>query len=188
MLRIAKSLLTIVAVAAIAVGSTGAYFTSQTTVDDMNFSTGTLEITDTSDTWMQTVTFSNMKPGDSIRKWVVVTNTGSLDIGSLNVTAGNVTGDADLLPNLKVSATGDLPGGDDAAYFTDDWGAGSYISPWMSAADMLDVAYYRTPAGTIPAGSTYTMVFDISIPTTVGNDMQNKSVTFDMVFNAGQVI
>jgi hypothetical protein len=188
MLRIVKSFLTIAVVAAIAVGATGAYFTGQTTVEDMNFSTGTLEITDTSDTWMQTVTFPNMKPGDSIRKWVVVTNTGSLDIGTLTVTATNVIGDADLLPNLKVSAMGDLPGGDDAAYFTDDWGSGSYISPWMNAADMLDVAYYRTPAGTIPVGSTYTMIFDISVPTTVGDDMQGKSVTFDMVFDAGQVI
>jgi predicted ribosomally synthesized peptide with SipW-like signal peptide len=44
MIRIAKSLITIVAVAAVAVGATGAYFSSSVDISDNTFSTGTLEI------------------------------------------------------------------------------------------------------------------------------------------------
>lgn len=45
MLKIAKSLLTIVAVAAIAVGSTGAYFSDSETVSGNTFTAGTLDLT-----------------------------------------------------------------------------------------------------------------------------------------------
>ena len=196
-MKIFKSMIMIVAVAAIVIGATSAYFSAQATLPDQSFSTGTIGIDVGAESYInrdgvggsyvRTVTFEDLKPGDAIRQWVTINNTGSLDIGTLTVTAGNIVGDADLLPNLEVSATGHLSGAD-GAFFTDDWGTGSFIDPWMDAADMLDVSYYRTPAGVIPAGSEYYMVFDFTLPTTVGNDMQGKSVTFDMVFDAEQVI
>ena len=81
MLRIAKSLLTIVAVAAIGVGSTGAYFSSNVTVPNVNFTSGTLILTDVSQDWQQPVNLGVLKPGDLVRKWVRVQNNGTLPIG-----------------------------------------------------------------------------------------------------------
>ena len=62
MFKIAKSLFAIVAVAAIAAGSTGAYFSSTATIVNNTFSTGTLEIRVNGDPSVIGATFSPMAP------------------------------------------------------------------------------------------------------------------------------
>lgn len=186
MTKILKSLMVIVAVAAIATGATSAYFSDEETVTGMTFASGTLSITDSSEDWTKTVSFTNWQPGSSARKWVTITNDGTLDVDYLTVNAAGVSGDTDLLNAIKISATGAVSGSD-AAYFTPDWTGGATILPWMSNANMLDdPSYYRTPAGVIHPGESYTMAFDFSLPTTVGNELQGKSASFDMVFHAEQ--
>jgi hypothetical protein len=193
MKKILLSFMTIVAVAAIASGATRAYFTNQISQDNVTFSTGTLEMSDTSEGWMKGVTFSNLKPGDSIstsnsmRKWVVIKNTGSMDIGALKVSAVNKTGDAAFLDQITISATGRI-GANDPAYFTNNWAAVKpTVGSWMNGADMLDTAFYRTPAGVIHPGESYTITMDFAVPAELGNEWQGKSVMFDLKFEAEQV-
>lgn len=176
----------IAAVAAIATGATSAYFTDEEAISGMTFESGTLSISDTSETWTKNVEFKNWQPGSTARKWVTIKNDGSLNVDYLTVNAAEIAGDTDLLNAIKVSAVGRIVGGADGAYFTPDWTGGAKILPWMNNADMLDVAYYRTPAGVIKPGESYTMSFDFTLPTTVGNELQNKSAVFNMVFHAEQ--
>jgi len=184
MLRILKSLLTIVAVMTIGVSATSAYFTSAQTVSGMSFATGTLKIADVSEGWTKTVSFQNLKAGDRIRKWVTLENTGTLDVDSLRVSAVNVVDNSGLLGQIKISAMGSVSG--DPAYFTPDWTGGATVLPWFNNADILDNAYYRAPAGVIKSGERYTLIFDFTVPTTLGNELQGQSASFDMVFTAEQ--
>lgn len=62
MFKIAKSLFAIVAVAAIAAGSTGAYFSSTATIVNNTFSTGTLEIRVNGQPSIAGATYSPMAP------------------------------------------------------------------------------------------------------------------------------
>jgi predicted ribosomally synthesized peptide with SipW-like signal peptide len=193
MKKIFASLLTIVAVAAIASGATRAYFTSQVTQENLTFATGTLEINDTSEAWMNNITFNNLKPGDSIqtsntmRKWVVIKNTGSLDIGSLKVSAVNKEGDTALLDHITISTNGRV-GNNTTAVFTNNWApVKPTVNSWMTNADVLDVAFYGTPAGVIHPGESYTVTLDFAVPAELGNEWQGKNVTFDLVFEAEQI-
>ena len=65
MIKIVKSLIVIVAVAALAVGATGAYFSDQATVAGNTFESGTLSLDlDPATTGNATpVIISNIKPG-----------------------------------------------------------------------------------------------------------------------------
>jgi hypothetical protein len=193
MKKIFASLMTIVAVAAISAGATRAYFTTQVSQNNFTFSTATLEMSDETPAWATGVTFTNLKPGDdrgtnpSLRKWVMIKNTGNTDIGSLKVTAANKAGDVALLEHITISATGRV-GDTDPAYFTNDWApVKSTVTPWMNNADMLDVSFYRTPAGVIHPGESYTITLDFAVPTELGNEWQNKSVSFDLLFEAEQI-
>ncbi|MEI6144138.1 MAG: TasA family protein [Candidatus Berkelbacteria bacterium] len=96
MLRIAKGLLTIIAVATIAVGATGAYFSDSKTVSGNTFTAGTLALTvgtPSSAVW----TMPTMAPGQSTGvQTLTVTNTGSLK-GHLSLNIAFLP--ADSVPN-----------------------------------------------------------------------------------------
>jgi hypothetical protein len=185
MIKVLKSLLVIVAVGSIAVGATGAYFTSEQTVAGMSFGTGTLAITDTSQQWMKHVSFSNLKPGDSIRKWVVFTNTGTLDVDTLTVTKSAVSDSSGLLSQIPVSIAASTPTSQQAI-FTPNWTGGTTAAAWFNNSDILDTAYYRTGAGVIHPGETYTVIIDFTVPTTLPNTYQGATAGFDLIFHAEQ--
>ena len=63
MLKILKSMLVIVAVAAVGVGATGAYFSDTASITDNTFSTGTLDIRINGQQSVVGATFSPMAPG-----------------------------------------------------------------------------------------------------------------------------
>ena len=92
MKNIIKSLVIVVAVAAVASVATWAYFTSQAVVTGQTFSSGTLILNIASnDTYLNgartTVPFhfDNLKPGDSMRQWITLHNSGTLPIDYLTV-------------------------------------------------------------------------------------------------------
>lgn len=188
-MKILKSLFVVLAMAAMVVGATSAYFTDQKTVAGMTFATGTLKMTDASEGWTKTVSFANLKPGDSIRKWVVLENTGTLDIASLKVSAVNVSDPSGLLPNVKISLIGAVNGYDNA-YYTPDWTGGAMVDSFLTGAqtDILDSYFYSggTPAHVLAPGSKDTIILDFSVPTTAGNDLQGLSASFDLQFDAEQ--
>lgn len=197
MRKILSGLITIALVASVAVGATRAYFTSNPSVLGETFSSGTivLDITanDTYQNGLRTtvpLVFDNLKPGDSMRQWITLHNSGTLSIDYLTVEKQSVVDAGGLLTQIVVSAMGKIVGGaEDYAYFTDDWmtlGPKPVISSWFSPSDMLDVSFYRTPASKILPGEDYSVVFDFSLPTTVGDAYQGLTASLDMVFHAEQ--
>lgn len=186
----------IVMASAAAVGATRAYFTSSASVLGESFATGSLKIDITANDTYQNgsnrttvpLHFDNLKPGDTMRQWITFKNTGTLDIGSLSVNK-SVTSDASgLLGQIIVSvACTSSAAGSETAYFTSDWGVKPTVSSWFNNSDMLDVAFYRTPAGVLHVGDTYTCSMDFTMPTSVGNGFQNQSASMDMTFTAEQI-
>lgn len=187
MIRIAKSLITIFAVAVVAVGATGAYFTDQETVAGMDLETGTLILNDASAAWTKTVTFTNLKPGDSIRKWVTMRNDGTLPIDYLRVGASNITDPDGLLKQIRVTVYAQVPGYDQGIY-TPDWGNGQPVDPWLTNIDVLGTAVYKdaTAAKLLQPGETITMPIDFKVPSTLDDTWQGKTATFDLTFDAEQ--
>ena len=88
MKNIIKSLLSIVAVAAIAGGATWAYFTDSKTVNNNTFSTGTVKISVENPNGTLPFKVTGMAPGDSEELRIDIENTGSLDV----TLSGNATG------------------------------------------------------------------------------------------------
>jgi|GEM_PF-1728669 len=188
MKKILLSVMMIALLSVAAVGATRAWFTNTETISNMNFATGTLDISNTSDSWMTHVSFTNLKPGDTIRKWVKLTNAGSLDVASLKVSAVNMTDPFGLLTVMTVSVYGQVDGFDQGIY-TPDWGAGQPINSWLTTGtNILGTAVYRdaTAAHVMTSGKVDTIILDFKVPTSVGNGYQGRSATFDLQFDAEQ--
>jgi predicted ribosomally synthesized peptide with SipW-like signal peptide len=181
MKKLLFSLLAVGVVSALAVGATRAYFTDTESVLGNTISTGTLSIKNASADWMMQVTFSNLKPGDLIRKWVVIQNDGTLPIGSLTVSAVNVSDPSGLLHQLTgwtygtIAGTSDDPNGVQTGYNTD-------------AMVLLNNANLLSPANpTLQPGQSTKVQVQFVMPATLGNEWQGKTATFDLQFNAEQV-
>jgi hypothetical protein len=194
MKKILLSLLTIALVSTVAFGATKAYFTSEVTQNNVTFASGTLVMTDTSDGWMLPVTFTNLKPGDTIRKWVRLHNAGTLDIGQLTVQAANVSDTNGLLGQVLVSVIGfdNNPPFASNAYFTPSWGTGGQPVNYMTTAqDILSPSAVIWSPGVTPStitpGQDDLIVLDFTVPTTLGNGYQGVTATFDLLFHAEQV-
>lgn len=176
-----------------AIGATQAYFTSTPQILGETFSTGTISLDITAnDTYQNgsnrtTVVnvFEGLKPGDTMRQWITLHNSGSLAIDYLTVDKGTPVDSKGLLSQMIVSTSCGLSGAD-KAFFTDDWGTKPTISEWFTDSDILDTSFYRTPAGMIDPGQDYICVMDFSVPTTVGNTYQEATASFDMTFTAEQ--
>lgn len=187
MRKILTSLVMIAVVSASAVAATSAYFTSEVVLGANTFSTGTVVLTDTRDSWMIPFSITNMKPGDWNRRWVNLTNAGTLDIDYLKVNKTSVVDGSGLLAQINVSVPCRVSTTPNAAYFTDDWGVKPTVASWFNDSNIIDgPAYYETAAGVLHPGETYVCAFDFSMPTTVGNAYQGQSATFDLVFTAEQ--
>jgi hypothetical protein len=185
MKKIAMSLATIAMVLTFAVGATGAYFTDTKALGQQTFATGTLQMQVGQPSYQKMV-FDNLKPGDHVRKYVTVQNTGTLDIDYLTVSKVNVSDPSGLLGQIKVSVEANISGVD-GAFFTPDWTGGATVATWFNNSNVLDTpSYYRTPAGVIHPGQSYVLSFTYTVPTTLDNAWQGKTATFDVEFNAEQ--
>lgn len=181
MLRIAKSLLTIVAVAAIATTATGAYFNDTEKISGNSLTTGKLELTNNTPSYYH-VAFTNLKPGDTITKNVVLTNTGTLPVETLTANKTTLVDESGLLNQIPVSVSANISGVD-GAFFTPDWTGGATVGSFFNNSNILDgPAYYRTAAGVINAGESYTVNIRFTIPATLGNEWQNRTASFDLEF------
>ena len=152
MKRILKSLITIAAVATIAIASTNAYFSDTETSIGNTFSAGTLDLNvDGGDTNVVKFTVDNMRPGNQPKGSWTLANVGSLngyldlesisltdtENGCLNpeVTAGDVTCGA---PGVGDGELGDVV---NLRLFVDRNGDG-----WISVGDTV---FYNGPASAV---------------------------------------
>lgn len=181
MLRITKSLITIVAVLAIAAGATGAYFTTSYTVHGNAFATGTLEF-DIRATNVDTVhlpfQFSGMMPGQWGEDQLNVFNHANSSEMKYRLyftpTAGNP------VPWDKISfeayrcnwyvgvSCGDWPGSPTAQGWVKDYDGSSALASIVSPA-------------TIGANISNYWKFRFKLDESAGNAYKNVSATFDIV-------
>ena len=173
MLRIAKSLITIVAVAAIAVGVTSAYFTDQAVVTNNTFSTGVLEIGASGNAWTDVTVAGNMKPGDTINKTFTVINDGapfyggpSTLSGKLFISAPYASGSGDLYNNVWVKVT------------RMQWGEAVVYEGWLNGLVGVDGQAILQP------GWTQEYKFEITLPVSAGDSLQGLTSTFNFVVDA----
>lgn len=91
MRKILLSLITILAVAGIAVNSTAAYFNDTETSTGNSVSAGTLDlkVNDNDDPVIESIQISNIKPGDTISKIWKLKNVGSVP-GKVKITVKNI--------------------------------------------------------------------------------------------------
>jgi predicted ribosomally synthesized peptide with SipW-like signal peptide len=182
MLRIAKSLITIVAVLAIAAGATGAWFTSTVPIDDNEISTGTLTLAlDPNTPGNGTpITLQNLQPGDGTanelhHRWNLI-NDGSLNlkyrIRAINTTAA---GNDDLYNQLRFKL-GEYSSGPNK-----DLGTNLTLAD-LEAGILIDSNVIPTALDT----RVRTVFVRPYLPTTAGDEVQGETVTFDIIFEATQ--
>ncbi len=181
MKKIILSLAVIVVVSTAVVGITRAYFTSTATSSGNTFSAGTLHIRNMNVDWMAQVDFSNLKPGDLVRKWVRIENDSTLDIGTLTVSAVNVNDPSGLLHQLTGWTYGGIAG-------TSDDPNGVQTGFGMDGLALLNNADLLSPANhVLHPGQHATIQVQFVMPTSLGNEWQGKTATLDLQFNAEQV-
>jgi len=212
MIRIAKSLLTILAVAVIAVGATGAYFADTETSTGNSFTAGTmdLKIDGQDDPLVAVIDVDDMKPGDTKTYFYNWSNTGSIT-GAPSIRFFDVVDNDNGLtePEDDVDATGgdgegelsqyllmklNAPGSTGYAYPNDPMcfaasGTGNEcpVSVWDNYLSIGDAAPWEIWQ-TIAGGATNApMVLEFSLPSSVDNVVQSDSVSFKVEFRLNQV-
>lgn len=199
MLKLAKSLLTILAVAAVAVGATGAYFSDTETSIGNTFTSGSLDLNvDGGNTNVVKFNVANMKPGNQPKGSWTLDNVGSingyLDLENIAITdlentctepeveAGDVTctanpGDGELSSVLGLTLFVDRNG--DGWYSVGD----SYIYNGM--ANGIGTSYDLNEP--INAGSSSKIVAILNWWSTPNDNLaQTDSMQLDITFELAQ--
>jgi predicted ribosomally synthesized peptide with SipW-like signal peptide len=183
MLRIVKSLLVIVAVAAIATVSTRAYFSSEAEVDDNVFSTGTLEIRVNGQPEIAGFNFGPAAPGEGISGQFDVNNYGApWFAGPSNLPANELV--------ISVEDPNDEPGFSDELYnalyvkIEANRGWPTRMPVYEGPLSLLNEKDLLTPRWTdlIP-GSSETVYYSVWLPDTGGDQsaLMGLSAQFDFL-------
>lgn len=151
MFKILKSMFAIVAVAAIAAGSTSAYFSSAVTSSGNTFSTGTMniEVNDNNPTTEAVFDATNLSPGQVIpEQTFVVDNTGTINGNHLDLEV-TLSGDTALAQSIVFSDSGS----NGLRFGADQTGPGSvrFDVPGWTAGD----SEYGIRTGTNPTDYIY---------------------------------
>jgi len=209
MLRIAKSFFTILAVAAVAVGATGAYFSDTETVAGNSFSSGTLDLkVDNMDNPTTIATFGEMYPGQTARPSWILKNTGTI-AGQPSVTFGPVVNDDNncIDPESSEDTTCGPTGGGElgaAMYVQAHWrqGAGAWqairlhngwgdtklnnIAGTTAGLGLNNAITTDNPLPVLNQGDEVEFRLTGWLMNSVGNIIQSDSAMFDITFNLDQ--
>lgn len=183
MKNIIKSLVVVIAVAAVAGVATWAYFSSQATVTGNTYSTGTLEIRVNGEPSIAGFTAENMAPGDCKAGEFTVMNYGApwfggpstLTAEELVISTNNFGGDTSGLCNALTAEIQNCAGPCETAYATGPVNA-------VSEEDLL-MSWY---SGGLAAGNSETIKYNVCLPDTdsAQDSLQGKTCTFDFVVDA----
>jgi len=178
MKKIAKSLMMIAAVAVMAIGATGAYFTDQVEVTGNTLETGTIaiDVDGEVDSNHASYNFPDMKPGFVVDSDFVVNNTGS---NPANITKKlvNVT-DKGLANVIEYKLAVEVH---DANGFV--WGQTLYNYD----VTVNDIRGTNMFLGMLPAGWHMNVIENYRMKTTAGNVYQGRTMGFDIQVLAEQL-
>jgi len=182
MKKIFLSIFTIGVVGALTAGVTNAVFTSQATVEDNTFATGTLEVRVNGQPSTMGFNFKDAAPGDCISGQFTVNNYGqpwfagpsTLSAKSLKISAVEDVSsvDTDLFEKLRVNIGADR-------------GWGSWMPVYDGKLKNLTNADLLAPRWTelIP-GSSEDIRYEVCLPLNADDDYQGMSATFDFMVDA----
>jgi predicted ribosomally synthesized peptide with SipW-like signal peptide len=181
MLKIAKSLVVICAVASLAVGATAAVFTSSAQVTGNTFATGVLEIRINGQASIPGFNVTNAKPGDTKSGQFGVNNYGpphflagpsTLAAKTLKIKAVQTGGSAYLYGKLDIVVEANR-----------GWATWMpvYSGPisGLAAGDLLDGRWTE-----LIAGSSEDVRYVVTLPLDADDTYQGLSTTFDFVVDA----
>jgi predicted ribosomally synthesized peptide with SipW-like signal peptide len=179
-MKILKSLVVVIAMAAMVAGATSSVFTSSASVTGNTFATGTLEIRIDGQASIPGFTVANAVPGTCQTGQFTLENYGPPYFGgpstvpakTLTMSAVKTGGDLNLYNALTIHMT------KSAGSSEDIWNSDLYS---LTNRDAL-MSWYH-PGGLI-AGSSETINYEVCLPLSAGNSLQGLSTTFDFVANA----
>jgi predicted ribosomally synthesized peptide with SipW-like signal peptide len=200
-MKILRSLLTIGAVATLAISATGAYFSDNETSNGNTFAAGSLDLTVDGNNNTNTVKFnlSNLKPGDQPHGSYTLANVGTingyLDLENISVTSqengctGAETAAGDTTCNNPGPGEGELQNVLNLRLFIDYNGNG-----WIDAGDKVfyngllkDVPSHFELDEPLAAMSSVKIVALLDWwPTPLDNQAQTDSAVLNMTFELAQ--
>lgn len=193
MRRTLVSLMTIVLVCALIGGGVYAVFSDTETSAGNTFAAGTLDLeVDDENPWVSVkISASAMKPGDSGAVTCKLINLGTLAGSSLTVDLTNLADSAGTTPEPEPTPdNGELSANMDIVLWEDD-GAGGGVAG-NAVQDGTEATLYTgklnleagpyTVGSGLGAGATTYVGISYSIASSVGNEIQDDSCTFDIEF------
>ena len=188
-MKIVKSLVVILAMAAMVVGSTGAIFTDQELIRGNTFAAGTLDIK-MSKGYDNPLSAQNMAPGEVKSARYEVLNIGTLPVGKVTVSAVNPTGSPELFEKLEVLVERIIRPG-----YPDEHNETVFSGKLKDLAGQGNLLWYditgpnNLPDGVLdmPHGWGVRADISVSLPADADNNYQNLSAGWDLVFDAVQV-
>ena len=144
-----------------------ASFTATTTNPSNSFGSATLTMSNDKSAAASLINLSNMVPGDTANRTVVITNSGNVGftyVPAISATANTLLW-SDTTNGIQVTAKRGATTLYSGALKNMTWGA----------------------SGTIAASGTDTLTFDFSLPSTAGNTFQNLTQDFTITYTATQL-
>ena len=198
-MKIVKSLIVIVAIAALAAGATTAIFTSQATINDNPFATGTLEIRINGQPTIPGFSVTNAAPGTSTTKIFTLMNYGlpwfagpsTLPAKELAVSTPQDSGDTDLYNALVANLYANAGWGgcsNPGVVFVPGKGCRVYSGPLTgldgsASTDILHYTQWGAHPDLVP-GNSFTMTLDVELPVSAPSSLMGMSTTFDLIVDA----
>ncbi len=190
MKKIILSLAIVGVVGAVAIGGTIAYFSDTETSTGNTFTAGTLDfnILDPATSGHQVFDVSNMKPGDTITKYMVVTNDGSTNM-KWKAWLTETTGSGILGDELQVKWTINpteykyttLPAG-----YISAGPANGVIKDWTNIKSLGTMTWENPGAVAFEPKWAAVYKIEVRMDTDAGNSYQNTTYVADLNFYATQ--
>jgi spore coat-associated protein N len=163
---------------AVAAAPTDANFTATSTSTSNQFTTGTLTLSNDKSTAGQLVSLTDVVPGDTATRTVVITNTGSLGLTYAASVASNTSPNTALWTDttnglLVIVRQNDANG-------TVLYSAGGTVP-----GPIKDLVLSQS--ATVSAGGTSTLWMQFSLPSTAGNSFQGLTQSFTITYTATQL-
>ena len=192
MRKILISVMTISLVCALIGAGVYANFSDAETSSNNQFAAGTLDLTvDSENPWASTkIDASGMKPRESGVATYTLYNDGTLDASGLMVNITNLSDSEGTNPEPEgdTAEPGDLSANLDMVIWvdTDNDGIKDAGETELASGKLNALSWTTHDAGSLDAGNTKYVSISYSIDSSVGNDIQGDTSTFDIEFVLNQ--